>query len=220
MAYIVQRRPFCAIMCLPSQFYFIIFIMHLFSTPFHTRRQDSTRDQPRRALAQYDTQESAEMLRLYLQLLAMQPSFGADASPARPPAASQVAIARLPTARIYPCDKTKFQDDTSTCGVCCERLIDGVMLSRMPCGHVYHINCIVPWLKRSCTCPECRYEIESNDEDYEVGRIQRMKERDVRRCPIDASPAVIWSLTPSYDCSEKTADDDSASSRSYHARCA
>ena len=60
--------------------------------------------------------------------------------------------------------------------------MDGVALSRMPCGHIYHINCIVSWLGQSCACPVCHYEIETNDPLYEIGRRQRMADRANYEC--------------------------------------
>jgi Ring finger domain len=49
-------------------------------------------------------------------------------------------------------------------------------LSRMPCGHEYHTSCIVPWLNRNCTCPECRYVLlPTTDSAYnELVRRNRM----------------------------------------------
>lgn len=32
------------------------------------------------------------------------------------------------------------------------------------CGHTFHKNCIIEWLKRSETCPMCRKEIKENVE--------------------------------------------------------
>ena len=37
------------------------------------------------------------------------------------------------------------------CTICLEEL--GSSKTRLPCGHVYHRDCIVKWLRRSHTCP-------------------------------------------------------------------
>jgi hypothetical protein len=120
------------------------------------------------------------------------------------PAASAEAIARLPKARVLPWDRETEKDCTKTCGVCCDRLVDGVLLTRLPCGHVYHVYCVVPWLSKNCTCPECRYEIETNNPHFEAGRKQRMKDRAVVTCsckgthtcffPSKDSEYIVWEL--------------------------
>lgn len=98
-----------------------------------------------------------------------------------PPAAKK-AISSLPIARVYPFDKERLENSHVECSVCMGQLSDGVAISRMPCGHVFHINCIVAWLGQSCACPECRYEIETTDQHYEIGRKNRMKERATFTC--------------------------------------
>lgn len=98
------------------------------------------------------------------------------------PAASENAITQLPRARILPSDKDDFIHDESSCSICCGRLIDGVALTRLPCGHILHSNCAISWLVKSCTCPECRYELPTNSSIYEPGRIKRMNKRQVVTC--------------------------------------
>lgn len=93
------------------------------------------------------------------------------------PKASIAAISKLPCYRVYPFDKEQHPNYNQTCTICYDRLIDGFALLRMPCGHLYHINCIIHWLGQSNACPECRYEIESTSSDYkyEISRKQRMR---------------------------------------------
>lgn len=102
---------------------------------------------------------------------------------------SDQAIAELPRVRMLPADKERYKDDDTECSICCERLIDGMCLTRLPCGHTYHMNCSVRWLIKSNTCPSCRYELESNDADKEPTRKELMKGRTIYscKCPPHAS---------------------------------
>ncbi|KAM7259644.1 hypothetical protein ACFE04_015385 [Oxalis oulophora] len=49
------------------------------------------------------------------------------------------------------------------CIVCLEEFQVGChnnnAAARMPCGHVYHYDCLVTWLRTSRFCPLCRYAI-------------------------------------------------------------
>ena len=84
--------------------------------------------------------------------------------------------------RVFPDDRVTHGQDDRCCSICSERLVDGVVLTRLPCGHLYHISCIVPWLNRSCTCPDCRYELPTADQAFEAGRQERMKDRKLASC--------------------------------------
>eukprot|EP00727_Mastigamoeba_balamuthi_P008412 m51a1_g4193 hypothetical protein (225) ;mRNA; r:405142-405899 len=56
------------------------------------------------------------------------------------------------------------------CAVCMEDLEQGARVSAMPCGHRFHAQCIGPWLELRNTCPCCRYELPTDDPEYEEAR--------------------------------------------------
>ena len=48
--------------------------------------------------------------------------------------------------------------------------------------HRFHAECCVPWLRKHCSCPNCRIEIKSNDPQYEKKREDDEKRaRDKKR---------------------------------------
>ncbi|KAF5749035.1 hypothetical protein HS088_TW04G00996 [Tripterygium wilfordii] len=49
--------------------------------------------------------------------------------------------------------------EVNECVICLEELLVGVEVTRMPCGHVFHGDCIVRWLETSHLCPLCRYQM-------------------------------------------------------------
>eukprot|EP00735_Rhodelphis_limneticus_P002907 TRINITY_DN139_c0_g1::TRINITY_DN139_c0_g1_i1::g.14253::m.14253 TRINITY_DN139_c0_g1::TRINITY_DN139_c0_g1_i1::g.14253 ORF type:complete len:308 (+),score=25.79,sp/Q8LPN7/RNG1L_ARATH/32.29/9e-39,zf-RING_2/PF13639.1/1.9e-13,zf-RING_3/PF14369.1/5.5e-08,zf-RING_3/PF14369.1/5.3e+03,zf-RING_3/PF14369.1/3e+03,zf-rbx1/PF12678.2/1.8e-06,zf-C3HC4/PF00097.20/1.1e+04,zf-C3HC4/PF00097.20/1.4e-05,zf-C3HC4_3/PF13920.1/3.2e+03,zf-C3HC4_3/PF13920.1/1.5e-05,zf-C3HC4_2/PF13923.1/2.9e-05,zf-RING_5/PF14634.1/0.0004,zf len=58
------------------------------------------------------------------------------------------------------------------CAVCKDALHTGEEGSALPCTHVYHYDCLVPWLKLHNSCPVCRFELPTDDAEYERRRRQ------------------------------------------------
>lgn len=108
--------------------------------------------------------------------------YNAPPKPPKSPPASYQAIQRMPRLRLLPSDKEFLEDNCAECAICCDRLADGFLLVRLPCGHSYHHDCAASWLRENCTCPECRYELPTEDKRYESGRMERMKSRKVVQC--------------------------------------
>ncbi|KAJ6852940.1 putative E3 ubiquitin-protein ligase RHC1A [Iris pallida] len=72
-----------------------------------------------------------------------------------PPPASRSAIDAMPTIKI---NQRHLRGD-SHCPVCKERFELGSDAREMPCKHIYHPDCIVPWLVQHNSCPVCRLEL-------------------------------------------------------------
>ncbi|KAI3819155.1 hypothetical protein L1987_12980 [Smallanthus sonchifolius] len=53
------------------------------------------------------------------------------------------------------------------CAICKDSLTVGSVVNRLPCLHLYHPLCIKPWLSARNTCPLCRFELLTDDVDYE-----------------------------------------------------
>ncbi|KAF1883926.1 hypothetical protein Lal_00038280 [Lupinus albus] len=72
-----------------------------------------------------------------------------------PIAASKTAIESMPVVKIIP---THVKAE-SQCVVCMEPFELDCDAREMPCGHIYHSGCILPWLSVRNSCPVCRHEL-------------------------------------------------------------
>ncbi|XP_024029046.1 E3 ubiquitin-protein ligase RING1 [Morus notabilis] len=64
---------------------------------------------------------------------------------------------------------TCCDDDQSgfMCVICMEEVAIGSHVTRMPCFHLFHGDCILNWLYRTHTCPLCRFELPTSS-DYDI----------------------------------------------------
>ncbi|KAF8113873.1 hypothetical protein N665_0045s0111 [Sinapis alba] len=67
----------------------------------------------------------------------------------------------IPTVEISPSTLCCCSSDDSTlaCAICREDFVIGESARRLPCDHLYHNDCIVPWLASHNSCPLCRFEL-------------------------------------------------------------
>lgn len=147
-----------------------------------SRRGRRNRNQEERMAEIAALQQSLSMMETFFENLSGFSGFYLEAmdpnnnnNGAGPPPASDAAIASLLQAPLTRKELALLHN--KMCSVCCEALQVKQVVSRLPCGHFYHPQCVEPWLQRHCTCPACRYELPTDDEDFEEGRMERMKTR-------------------------------------------
>lgn len=103
---------------------------------------------------------------------------GTPVSNKPPPPASRRFLNNLPLAIVTADDL--LEESNVECIICFEENNIGDRACKLQCGHLYHPECIRDWLKKSCTCPVCRYEIETDDVAFEAERKRRMQSRKIR----------------------------------------
>lgn len=67
------------------------------------------------------------------------------------PPASKAAIESMPVVKVAAKE--------SHCAVCKEEFELDTEAREMPCKHIYHADCILPWLSIRNSCPVCRHEL-------------------------------------------------------------
>ncbi|KAL5582047.1 hypothetical protein UlMin_014489 [Ulmus minor] len=99
------------------------------------------------------------------------------------PPASKSVVENLPLVELT---MEELQKDDVVCAVCKDGILVKEKVKRLPCCHYFHGDCIVPWLGIRNTCPVCRYELPTDDPDYE-----QMKSQRASRGPIRNSQVVL-----------------------------
>ncbi|CAI0384631.1 unnamed protein product [Linum tenue] len=73
------------------------------------------------------------------------------------PPARKEAVNAMPTVTIG--------ENNSQCAVCLEDFELGAEAKEMPCKHKFHEGCIHPWLELHSSCPVCRFQMPTTDDD-------------------------------------------------------
>jgi hypothetical protein len=66
----------------------------------------------------------------------------------------------------------KVDSDADPCVICQEIFQLEEKFIDMPCKHRFHEVCLLPWLKENNSCPSCRYEIDTNNSQYNQRLVQ------------------------------------------------
>ncbi|KAK8919007.1 E3 ubiquitin-protein ligase RING1 [Platanthera zijinensis] len=104
------------------------------------------------------------------------------------PPASKAAIESMPTVEI----SASHVGMDIHCAVCMEAFELGGEVREMPCKHIYHQDCIFPWLSLRNSCPVCRHQMPS---DQRVRGASPPPEVDGRRSPAPVAEEETVGLT-------------------------
>ncbi|XP_076906952.1 uncharacterized protein LOC143563249 [Bidens hawaiensis] len=85
------------------------------------------------------------------------------------PPAAKSAVEGLVTVEVK-------SSDGEVCAICKDLVFDneGKVVKKLECGHMYHGECIVTWLGSKNSCPVCRFELPTDDPEYEEDRKKRL----------------------------------------------
>lgn len=101
------------------------------------------------------------------------------------PPASKAAIESMPIIKIV----ASHVSTESHCAVCKEAFELNTEVREMPCKHIYHSDCILPWLSMRNSCPVCRHELPTD-----VGRSGRNSPESDGNRDEDTVGLTIWRL--------------------------
>ncbi|KAG6519594.1 hypothetical protein ZIOFF_023088 [Zingiber officinale] len=92
--------------------------------------------------------------------------------------ASKTVIESLPSVIFTEED---LANDNAVCAVCKDGILVNEIVKRLPCSHLYHKECILPWLEIRNTCPLCRFELPT-DSEHEKLKDRRYEELQLSLC--------------------------------------
>jgi len=99
------------------------------------------------------------------------------------PPASKTAIEKLKHFKMEKKYCKKSDSDPNKlefpeCSICLMEVTEGQDTILLPCGHMFHDKCVTKWLEIHNTCPLCRFELPTDNIDYERQRNQRNQQRE------------------------------------------
>jgi len=65
----------------------------------------------------------------------------------------------LPKEMIDKIKRMKMGKSAQDCTVCSESFKKGERIRKLPCKHIFHEKCIMPWLEMNSNCPNCRFNL-------------------------------------------------------------
>lgn len=90
-----------------------------------------------------------------------------------PPPASKKVVENLPKVIVT----AKQADAALKCPVCLLEFEEGETVRQLPCEHLFHSACILPWLGKTNSCPLCRDELPTDSPDYEEYKQEKARKK-------------------------------------------
>ncbi|WVQ82327.1 hypothetical protein IAT38_004455 [Cryptococcus sp. DSM 104549] len=84
------------------------------------------------------------------------------AGPQGPVPANETVIQGLPRSTFD--EKSLAASTYKDCPVCKDDYEVGQEVMKVPCGHIFHPDCLQPWLRQNGTCPVCRFSLVGEEE--------------------------------------------------------
>ncbi|KAK9666402.1 hypothetical protein RND81_14G182700 [Saponaria officinalis] len=87
-------------------------------------------------------------------------------------------------------------DSNPSCAICKEDFLIDEQITKMPCCHLYHSGCILPWIRVHDTCPVCRFRVpvpSSSDNDSNIGNFHGVShQEDIDDFRFDEAMNLTW----------------------------
>lgn len=99
------------------------------------------------------------------------------------------------------------KQDGLVCAICKDSLTAGSVVNQLPCSHLYHNFCILPWLSARSTCPLCRFQLPTDDKDCAQSTLRGLVVQEISQNSINDDGSSDISDTSS------DSDEDSESTR-------
>jgi len=74
--------------------------------------------------------------------------------------------------------REEIEDDC--CPICLKAFEQDDIVIKLPCNcksNKFHKECILPWLNKTCSCPCCRFELPTDDRNFEEMRKQKKRQK-------------------------------------------
>lgn len=89
---------------------------------------------------------------------------------------------------------TVTADDQQQCVVCLEDLPIGAKAKQMPCGHLFHDDCLLTWLAKNHSCPLCRDDTLPTEKRHFDASAARRGERGVGHRDVRLTACTVYSV--------------------------